>query len=374
MLLNLLLPLIIRHRARIAAYLSTLDENDIYCGLCGCPFYIPSKSSSGPAVVSSKCAKWLEDVRLLGYKHGSPHYPEPSEPKHDDAWASHTPPPEFLYSPSDDDSEGRKHTFVSTPGTCSSGEDLICLDGEREFPVYCEQRVGVHDNCWTLLFLALDLGHRPEENIMFWQQDVVVGYLVSLVDEEGDGDCTAVDFGDVVEAAQDQFWEVERDEEEAWVLADFVARDKGLEGFLKGVCEEVGREERKEGGVQVGGGEGRGCVLDCLPPELLDMVMQELPKSGVRNFRLAYRPAAVAVLSNQFWRSRFVVDLPILFEMEWLEKEVGAVPWERVYRKLVLEDNGEAGVAWRNRRRVWGVVSEVAKACWRRVNRARISS
>jgi hypothetical protein len=60
-----------------------------------------------------------------------------------------------------------------------------------------------------------------------------------------------------------------------------------------------------------------GCALDQHLPELLDIVRQELPRKNFMSPRLARRPAVTVVLSSAFWRSRFVVDLLILFEVKW---------------------------------------------------------
>ena len=64
---------------------------------------------------------------------------------------------------------------------------------------------------------------------------------------------------------------------------------------------------------------------------------------------------------TRFLRSRFIVELPVLIEMPWLEEEYEVtrgvkVPWEQLYRKLVVEHriNPEtAGVSWRDRVRAW---------------------
>lgn len=304
-------------------------------------------------------------MRLLGYKQGSPHAPPRSG--QDAPWSSGGAPPEWVYRGDGEGASASRHTFVSEPGTGDRVEDVVIVTtsrGDEPQLMYGVGRAVVHDNCWGLLCLALSHVNPS------CGQDFAICYLLGFVDDFGGSRLSG---GPEVDDAAQQSWLMKRDDEDAWVMADVTLRDPVLDLYLRKLCEEDDAEPPppSHGGILVhptatatARADNRSpcpVLLDRLPAELLDMVMQELPDAAAKNLRLAYRPAAAAMLSPAFWRSRFIVELPMLIEMPWLEGEYGVargakVPWERLYQKLVVEHriNPEtAGVSWRNRVRAW---------------------
>ena len=229
--------------------------------------------------------------------------------------------------------------------------------------MYGAGRAVVHDNCRDLLSLALSHVYPS------CGQDFAIFNLLGFVDGFGGPRLSG---GPEVDDAAQQSWLMKRDDEDAWVMADVTLRDPVLDLYLQKLCEEDDAEppQPSHGGILVrptatataraGNRSSHPVLLGRLPAELLDMV-QELPGAAARGLRLAYGPAAAAIFSPAFWRSRFIVKLPMLIEMPWLEEEYEVtrgvrVPWEQPYQKLVVEHriNPEtAGVSWRDRVRAW---------------------
>lgn len=105
--------------------------------------------------------------------------------------------------------------------------------------------------------------------------------------------------------------------------------------------------------------------LDCLPPELLHIVVEHLPTRDLLNFWLAC-PAVPDVFPQRFWRSRFKpgMDLGYMFEVWplWCEPSVDwyAVYWE--LRKLSIRPPS-SGIQCqlRNRHRIVRIIDRIAE-------------
>lgn len=121
--------------------------------------------------------------------------------------------------------------------------------------------------------------------------------------------------------------------------------------------------------------------IECLPLEILTQVMCSLPRSSVLLFRLACRAASSAPLTQEFWKSRFSLDMPHLFEE--LPKDVVTglrVDWRRLWEELngpplgsyTNEETpgGQRGRfvcsinGWRNRKRIYTIFERIALDLW----------
>jgi hypothetical protein len=101
--------------------------------------------------------------------------------------------------------------------------------------------------------------------------------------------------------------------------------------------------------------------LDSLPTELITKIFCHLRKADVVNFRCASRSAAVALLTQEFWRSRILLDLPPFFEFGLADKPSGPRRnWKWLYRVLSGMEAEAARDgrldAWWNRDRLWRVL------------------
>jgi hypothetical protein len=96
--------------------------------------------------------------------------------------------------------------------------------------------------------------------------------------------------------------------------------------------------------------------LQCLSPELRDMIVELLPTESAVNLRLASRAFASTTLSPSFWRSRFMPG----FEFECLrifaDRFLGFNRWRVAY--MAAKSFSTTG-NFLNRRRIWRLVSEL---------------
>jgi hypothetical protein len=114
---------------------------------------------------------------------------------------------------------------------------------------------------------------------------------------------------------------------------------------------------------------GQRSPLESLPPELLVQVLCHLPRQDVLNLRLASRTAAQIALPQEFWKSRFPIDAPYLWElhvqMEELEMMRPSPDWRQMHQDLIVSKPKTAEFrGLRNRMRVWRTVMEVAEESW----------
>jgi hypothetical protein len=285
--------------------------------------------------------------------------------------------------------------FVSTLGTGGISSDVEVSGLEHGLMLY-GGRVAIHDNCYILLKEALlhvktIWGVQGDVDL-----DVVTACMVSLSDDVyGMALYTTLDVGGVEDFRGLHGWDG-NSTSEAWYLTDFLRLCEGVTEYVAhpprvGEAEhqwQVETRERKRRDARRHGWSpmdfGRAYKLqqqqkrqhqhqrshlESLPTELLVQILCHLPKQDVRNWRLASRAAAQVSLPQEFWKSRFAVDTPYLWElhlqMEELEQMRPSPDWRQMYQDLIVSKPKAAMFrGLRNRMRVWKTVMEVAEESW----------
>jgi hypothetical protein len=257
-------------------------------------------------------------------------------------------------------------------------------------------RVAVHDSCYLLLKEALlhvktIWGVPGDINL-----DVVAACMVSLSDDVyGLALYTTLGVGGVEEFRGLHGWDGNCTSE-AWYLTDFLRPCEGVIKYVAhpprvGAAEQQWPVEKKKLNwkeVRRYGwspmdfarayklqqqkerqSRGQRSPLESLPPELLVQVLCHLPRQDVLNLRLASRTAAQIALPQEFWKSRFPIDAPYLWElhvqMEELEMMRPSPDWRQMHQDLIVSKPKTAEFrGLRNRMRVWRTVMEVAEESW----------
>ncbi|KAF8246366.1 hypothetical protein K440DRAFT_662131 [Wilcoxina mikolae CBS 423.85] len=285
--------------------------------------------------------EWLDDIRVIGVR------------QEDTIWYDKEP--------------GNR---LYARGRCS-----FVLKPEKERPVFdyvsfwgYKSRMKLHANCWTLLNRALDVIKMRDLWAGEVRLDAVVMTILTLYDWWGAmGGCmTTVDSGGAFQLMGSSW--TGNVTSEAWYLTDFLkvpAINEYALNFPKAVPQEAGegtRDAKRTCSV-----DNFNSQLNRLPLELLVQVLYFLPRKDVVNFRVASRTVAALPLTQGFWRSRFPMDSPWLWEFQDPELDNARVDWKRMYQDLVVKDVEPMEPklrGLRNRKRVWEAVMGVASKCW----------
>jgi hypothetical protein len=288
-----------------------------------------------------------------------------------------------------------RSAFVSSVGTGGVGSDLEVSGLERGIDLY-SGRVAVHDSCYHLL------RHAIEHVQHLWcvrglvELDVLVGCMISLSDDiYGMALHTTLDLGGAEVFRGIHGWEGNCTSE-AWYLTDFLVECEGVSEYVENPPRAAGwadewekplaaRRRRHRAWRCFGFGTGTAPdameidveerppphqpLLEALPTELLVQILCFLPKKDVDSLCLASKTVAAISLPQEYWKSRFVLDAPYLWELharmpmlEWMRP---APDWRRMHEDLVTGEKTQLAFrGLRNRERVWRAAVEVAEECW----------
>ncbi|KAA8902608.1 hypothetical protein FN846DRAFT_85414 [Sphaerosporella brunnea] len=368
-----------------------MGEFEAYCHLCGGPLYNPhtyltdgsSKSygitseeaTTGERRIYPREAAWLNSARVIGFL--------------DKEICTLDKPRSFWLE------TGINRAFVSTLGTGGVGSYVEVTGLEHGLVLYVG-RVAVHDSCYILLKEALLhvkvlWGVEGDINL-----DVIAACMVSLSDDVyGLALYTTLDVGGVEEFRGLHGWDGNCTSE-AWYLTDFLRPCEGVTEYVAhpprvGAAEQQAlletrkwswRDVRRFGWSPMDFGRayklqrqherrirGHRPPIELLPTELLVQILCHLPKQDVVNLRVASRVTAHIALPQEFWKARFPLDAPYLWElhleMESLEQRRPSPDWRQMYQDLIISTPKTAPFrGLRNRKRVWKTVMEVAEESW----------
>ncbi|CAH0050926.1 unnamed protein product [Clonostachys solani] len=113
---------------------------------------------------------------------------------------------------------------------------------------------------------------------------------------------------------------------------------------------------RKEGDGEPGGDYNtQGDPFSTLPPDILSLLVLSIPTmDGVFKARMASPAIANVPLSQSFWKSRIVPDMPWLWDMPTpSDEQRSSVDWSRVYKELFWGSQRNKTLGLCNRRRIW---------------------
>ncbi|CAI6091910.1 hypothetical protein V2G26_013401 [Clonostachys chloroleuca] len=113
---------------------------------------------------------------------------------------------------------------------------------------------------------------------------------------------------------------------------------------------------RKEGDGEPGGAfNTQGDPFSTLPLDILSLLVLSIPTmEDVFKARMASPAIANVPLSQSFWKSRIVPDMPWLWDMPTPSDEQRfSVDWSRVYKELFWGSQRNRTLGLCNRRRIW---------------------
>lgn len=311
---------------------------DVYCVICGSAVFNVVEGGHGydPGIVTNASSSWTGDVRLIS--------------ENPDARAASkvfvTGPAVFVDAGFFDFDQGDD---PNTPVLDRDSLQVYNPDGDDPFAV------PFHRVCLELFQKVI--APREVDNEILWQVLKCVGPDPVL----------HIDYGAVVEC-QDQYW----------------VEEKGTEEFVVNPIDIPWLERyRDPNKLPTAGDSGLGRPglpprqtlgqdpFQKLPPEILFSIMRHLDLPSINRLREASRQASQLELSNGFWRSRLLRDMPWLYDLNWAHNTptpgdvhgLDAADWTKIYRDLYLASNSGGknkvhGLV--NRRRIWGICEQIA--------------
>ncbi|VUC20477.1 unnamed protein product [Clonostachys rosea] len=322
-----------------------MGGSDYYCALCGGPFgelYWNDQYEHYDADVLKNPLdpelEWLKENRLIGENRESSSLCK--------IWVS-----------------GPAHYQLHNFMEFEPGEDIEALPDEDAVPVYSidddfSLAIPFHERCRQVLgqYLGLPVAELDKEVLFqaledLWHPEPITGRL-------------DIDYGDI-EKQMGQYWDVEAGTEH------FVCNPvevKGLQGYLKNLPKRSTGDIKRRQAYNTSGDP-----FSRLSTELLLLVTTCIDDSAdIFELRQASPSFANLDLSQGFWRNRFRLDMPWLWDFsKQSAEELATMDWERVYHKMYWGSNPTSkkenkfyGLC--NRRRIWEqICPDVAHAYWR---------
>ncbi|KAJ5084175.1 hypothetical protein NUU61_008754 [Penicillium alfredii] len=319
---------------------------DLYCVVCGAGL---SSHGWDPEVLPGETTAWMEDIRLIGQN--------PEKTSINKAFISGR----ALY----DDSG----FFDVEPGDDPNFPTVNQIDYNRDGLAMIrgfdwEESIGLvvpfHTACHQLL--QEDISHwlRKRDRV---NTDVLYQTLKSFADENDEcANClNRVDYGEISKL-QDQYWGPQAGDE---VFGAHPIAIPELETYYKDLpLLTTSKEEERQNRWHLKETTPDRDPFAKLAPELLLMVLDNLPIPSLNSARAASCAIARLKLDNGFWYGKIRHDMAWLYDLPKHNAVASQnLDWAQVYQDLLSRSQSDNQIKVEglvNRRRVWGICDQIA--------------